>query len=57
MLIKVASYLAVQEMFKRNREGKYLVAVEKVRPRKKKRCNLWTEEMEIREELKIVRLL
>ena len=63
MLVKVASYLAVQERLKRNRQGKYLVAVEKMRQgkrkfeRKKKRCNLWSEEMEVTEELKIERLL
>ena len=50
-------------MFKTNRERKYFVAVEKMRQgkrkfkRKEKRCNLWREEMEVTEELKIVRLL
>ena len=58
-----ASYLAVQGRFKRNIEGKYLVAVEKMRQGKrkfeikKKRCNLSKREMEVTEELKIVRLL
>ena len=55
--------MAVEERFKRNREGKCLVAVRKMRQgkrqleRKKKRCNLWREEMEVAEELKIVTLL
>ena len=37
MLVKcyLASYLVVQGSFKRNREGKYLVAVEKMRKGKK----------------------
>ena len=54
--------MAVQDRFKRNREGKYLVAVEKMRQgkrkfeRKKKICNVWREEMKVTKELKIVRL-
>ena len=60
MLVKVASYLAVQERFKRKREEKHLMAVEKMKPgerkfERKQRCNLWREEMEVIEELKIVR--
>ena len=59
----VASFLAVQGRFKRSKEGKYLVPMEKMRQgkrkfeRKKKRCNLCREEMEVTEELKIVKLL
>ena len=54
--------MAVQGRFKGNREGKYLVAVGKMRQgkrkfeRKKEICNLCSEEMEVTEELKIVRL-
>ena len=52
MLFKLASYSAVQGRFKRNREEKYLVAVENMRQgkrkfeRKQKRCNLCRNEME-----------
>ena len=54
---QLASYLEVQGSFKRNREGKYLVLVEKMRQgkrkfeRKKKRCSLCSGEMEVTEEL------
>ena len=64
MLVKVvrqlASYLAVQGRFERNRESKYLLEVEKTTQgkrnfeRKKKRCNLCREEMKVTEELKVV---
>ena len=62
-LKQLASYLAVQGRFKRNREEIYLLAMEKMRQRKRKferklkRCNLCRQEMEVTEELKIVRLL
>ena len=55
--------MAVQGNFKRNREGKYLVAAKKMRQgkikfeRKKKRFNVCREEMEVTEELKTVGML
>ena len=55
--------MAVQGRFKRNREGKHLVVVEKMRQgkrkfeRKKKGGKLCREEIEVTEGLKTVRLL
>ena len=60
---ELASFLAVQKRFKRNREGNHLVAVEKIRQGKikfeiiKRRCNLCREEMEVTEGFEIVTLL
>ena len=53
--------MAVQGRFKRKREEKYLVGAEKMRHGKKmfevkkKKCNLCREEMEVTEELSILR--